>query len=48
LVVSSCQIGNLAQGGTADSNGFGGDGLGGGLYAGSGTQILEAALVSGN
>jgi hypothetical protein len=49
LVVSNCQlIGNVAQGGTAGSSAVGGDGLGGGLYAGTGTVVLQAVLVSGN
>jgi hypothetical protein len=47
--VSNCQIiGNVAQGGMAGSSAAGGDGLGGGLFAGSGTVVLEAVLVSGN
>jgi len=47
--VSNCQvIGNMAQGGTAGSSAVGGDGLGGGLFAGSGTVMIDAALVSGN
>jgi hypothetical protein len=49
LIVSNCQIiGNVAQGGTAGSNAVGGDGLGGGLYAGSGTVVIDAVLVSAN
>ena len=49
LIVSNCQIiGNVAQGGTEGSSAVGGDGLGGGLFVGSGTVVLEAALVSGN
>jgi hypothetical protein len=49
LIVSNCQIiGNTTQGGMAGSAALGGDGLGSGLYAGSGTVVLEAALVSGN
>jgi hypothetical protein len=47
--VSNCQvIGNMAQGGTAGSSAVGGDGLGGGLFVGSGTVVLKAVLVSGN
>jgi hypothetical protein len=49
LVVNNCQlVGNTAQGGTAGSSSVGGDGLGGGLWAGNGTVVLEAVLVSGN
>jgi hypothetical protein len=49
LVVSNCQIlGNMAQGGTADSSSGGGDGLGGGIFVGSGSAALEAVLASGN
>jgi serine/threonine protein kinase len=49
VTVSNCAIfGNLAQGGTAGSSAVGGDGLGGGLYASSGTVMLDAVLVSGN
>jgi hypothetical protein len=49
LIVSNCQlVGNVAQGGTAGSSAVAGDALGGGLFAGSGTVMLEAALVSGN
>jgi hypothetical protein len=47
--VSNCQIiGNVVQGGSAESSAVGGDGLGGGLFAGSGSVVLEAALMSGN
>ena len=47
--MSNCQIvGNVAQGGTDGSSTVGGEGLGGGLFAGSGTVVLEAVLVSGN
>ena len=49
MTVSNCQIiANTAAGGTADSSAQGGDGLGGGLYIGSGTGMLAAVLVSGN
>lgn len=49
MVVSNCQlIGNVAQGGMAGSSAQGGDSLGGGLFAGSGTVVLDAVLVSGN
>jgi hypothetical protein len=47
--VSNCQlVGNVAQGGTEGSKAVGGDGLGGGLYTGGGTVVLQAVLVSGN
>jgi hypothetical protein len=49
LIVSNCQIvGNVAQGGTEGSSAVGGDGLGGGIFVGSGTAVLTAVLVSGN
>ena len=49
LVVSNCQIvGNVAQGGTEGSSAVGGDGLGGGIFVGSGTAMLQGVLVSGN
>jgi hypothetical protein len=49
LVVSICQlVGNVAQGGTEGSSAMGGNSLGGGLYAASGTVVLQAVLVSGN
>ncbi len=49
MIVSNCQIvGNMVQGGTEGSGAVGGDGLGGGLFAGSGTAVLQAVLVSGN
>jgi hypothetical protein len=38
----------MAPGGTAGSSAVGGDGLGGGLFASSGTAALDAVLVSGN
>jgi hypothetical protein len=47
--VRNCQVvGNVAQGGTEGSSAIGGDGLGGGLWAGSGTVVLQAVLVCGN
>jgi hypothetical protein len=49
LVVSNCQfVGNLAQGGTAGSSAVGGDGLGAGIFVGSGTAMLQGVLVSSN
>jgi hypothetical protein len=49
VVVSNCLIvGNTAQGGTAGSSAVGGDGLGGGIFVGSGTAALKGVLVSGN
>jgi hypothetical protein len=49
LIVNNCQIiGNLSQGGTAGSNYVGGEGLGGGIFVGSGTATLTGVLVSGN
>src|SRR5262249_60336806 len=49
MSVSNCQIvGNLAQGGKAGSNAVGGDGLGGGIFVGSGTATLKGVQVSGN
>jgi hypothetical protein len=49
LKVSNCAIfGNLTQGGTSGSGPQGGDGLGGGIFVGSGTVMLEAVLVNGN
>ena len=45
----NCAIfGNIAQGRKVESTAVGGDGLGGGLFAGSGTVVVEAVLVSGN
>jgi hypothetical protein len=49
LTVSNCQIiANAAQGGTEGSSAVGGDGLGGGIFVGSGTATLTEVLVSGN
>jgi hypothetical protein len=49
LVVSNCQIiGNMAQGGAEGSSAVGGDGLGSGIFVGSGTGALTGVLVSGN
>ena len=49
LIVSNCQvIGNVAQGGTEGSSAVGGDGLGGGIFVGAGTGMLQGVLASGN
>jgi hypothetical protein len=49
LIVSNCQIiGNVSQGGTEGSSAMGGDGLGGGIFMGSGTAMLKGVLVSSN
>jgi hypothetical protein len=49
LVVSNCLIvGNTAQGGTAGSSAVGGEGLGGGIFVGSGTATLNGVLVIGD
>jgi hypothetical protein len=49
LIVNNCQIiGNMVQGGTEGSSAVGGDGLGGGIFVGSGTATLKGVLVSGN
>jgi hypothetical protein len=49
LVLSNCQlVGNVAQGGTEGSGAVGGDGLGGSLYAGGGTVVLQGVLVTSN
>jgi hypothetical protein len=49
LIVSNCQIiGNTAQGGTQGSSAVGGEGLGGGIFLGSGSARFQGVLVSGN
>jgi hypothetical protein len=48
LVMSSCQIiGNVVQGGNG-SGAVGGDGLGGGIFVGSGTGVLQGVVATGN